>query len=385
MQAGSFAAVFAAAGLALLARRRRLAMDLAVSGTLAWVLARLVKTVVMRYRPTVLLEGVLVRGAEAVGLGFPSGHVAVASALATAASPYLSQRARQMTWGIVWLVAVARIYVGAHLPIDVVGGAALGWAIGAALHILWGAPGGRPSREVVQRALEEAGIGPVEVRPAQVDARGSAPFMVKTARGPELFVKAVGREQRNADWLFKAYRFLAFREVEDEVPFATPKQQTEHEAYLALLAEKAGVHTPPVVLATQVRDGSGLLAQQRVTGRGLDSLEADEIDDVLLRKIWNQVALLRKARIAHRDLRRANILVDEQGQPWIIDFGFAEAAASDRRLALDIAEMLASLACLVGAKRAVVTALDTLGQEAIMRALRSSLWRCMKSKSYRES
>jgi membrane-associated phospholipid phosphatase len=81
MEAGSYAAVIVAGGLALAARRRRLARDLVSGGTLAWLLARVVKTVVVRHRPTVLLEGVLVRGVEATGLGFPSGHVAVEAAL----------------------------------------------------------------------------------------------------------------------------------------------------------------------------------------------------------------------------------------------------------------------------------------------------------------
>jgi undecaprenyl-diphosphatase len=104
-------------------------------------------------------------------------------------------------------------------------------------------------------------------------------------------------------------------------------------------------------------------------GQGLESLAADEVDDELLRRIWGQVALLRKARIAHRDLRLANVLVDEQGQPWIIDFGFAEAAASDRRLALDVTELLGSLATLVGADKAVGSAIDVLGQDTVTPAL----------------
>ena len=74
---------------------------------------------------------VLIRGAEAAGLGFPSGHAAVASALATAAGPYVSQRARRVMWVAVWAVALARVYVGSHFPIDVIGGVALGWAIGS--------------------------------------------------------------------------------------------------------------------------------------------------------------------------------------------------------------------------------------------------------------
>jgi membrane-associated phospholipid phosphatase len=138
MQAGSLAAVFVAAGLALGARRPRLAADLAASGTSAWVAAKLVKQVVRRGRPEALLPGVVVYGRPQTGLGFPSGHAAVAVAMMTAASPHLSPPARAAGWSTVALVAAARMYVGAHLPLDVAGGLLLGLAVGSAVRL---APG----------------------------------------------------------------------------------------------------------------------------------------------------------------------------------------------------------------------------------------------------
>ena len=92
MQAGSLAAVFVAGGLAFAAGRRRLARDLVVSGTLAWLAAKGARLIVHRGRPSALLTDVLIR-AQASGLGFPSGHAAVAAALATATAPYLGRRA----------------------------------------------------------------------------------------------------------------------------------------------------------------------------------------------------------------------------------------------------------------------------------------------------
>ncbi|MDQ3897874.1 MAG: TIGR00374 family protein, partial [Actinomycetota bacterium] len=95
MQAGSLAAVPLAAVAALLARRPRLARDLAAAGSTAWLLARVVKELAGRGRPGSLLQGVVLRGVEAIGAGFPSGHVAVAAALATAAGPHLGRRSRR--------------------------------------------------------------------------------------------------------------------------------------------------------------------------------------------------------------------------------------------------------------------------------------------------
>jgi glycosyltransferase 2 family protein len=367
MQLGAVAAVPAVAGVALVARRPRLARDLAVSGGLAWVLARVAKELVGRARPVALIDGVVERAVN-TGLGYPSGHVAVAAAMATAAGPWLPRPARRAAWWAVWLVALGRIYAGAHLPLDVVGGAALGWAVAAATHLALGAPGGLPKAAAILEGLRAAGIEAVTVQPVGADARGSVPFVARTRAGQRWFVKAVGREQRDADLLYKLWRWVAFREVEDETPFASPKQAVEHEAYIGLLAARAGVRTPAVLTAAPTGDGHVLLVQQHVAGQTLDRLDPGQVDDRLLVAVWAEVARLRAAGIAHRDLRRANVLVDPDGQPWLLDFGFAEAAASRRRLAGDVAELLASMACLVGARRVVRSATETLGIEAVAAA-----------------
>ena len=166
MQLGALAAVPALAALALATRRPRLARDLALSGALAWVLAKLVKGLVGEARPVALLDGVVVRSFD-TGLGYPSGHVAVAAALAAAAGPWLPRRARRVAWGVVWLVALGRMYAGVHLPLDVVGGAALGWAVAAATHLAVGAPGGRPTASAIRQ-----GLGGGRDRPAQPPTGG---------------------------------------------------------------------------------------------------------------------------------------------------------------------------------------------------------------------
>ena len=140
MQAGNVAAVAVASVAALLARRARLAMALVVAGALAYAGAKVVKELVTRGRPATLVDDVEFHGAVAQGLGFVSGHAAVAAALAVVALPYLGPRARWAAAGLAVFVCVARIYVGAHLPLDVVGGAGLGLAAGAGVRLLLGRP-----------------------------------------------------------------------------------------------------------------------------------------------------------------------------------------------------------------------------------------------------
>ncbi len=368
MQIGTPGGVLVTSLAALAMRRSFVIKAVAASGMTAWVAAKGLKMVVGRGRPKDLFSGVILHGGVDSGLGYPSGHVAVGAALAASVAPYFGVTGRRMAWGAVVVVGIARMYVGAHLPLDVVGGAALGWAIGAMVHLVFGAPGGQVNSAEVTATLRAIFPDSFSVTRASVDARGSTPFFVETAGGDRFFVKAISRVNRDADVLFKAWRSLTIRGLEDESPFVTPKQQVEHEAFLALLAERAGVRTPAVLTSLTTANGSSLLVMAAVTANSLDTQDASRVTDRVLRDAWDQVAKLHSARIAHRDLRLANLLVDEDGQVSMIDFGFAEASASPRRLAQDTAELLASTATVAGPERALQAGVSVLGLDAFRSA-----------------
>ena len=151
MQFGNVATVIVVAVIALLRRRYRLAFGLALAGLAAYIAAKVVKDAIGRGRPADLLDDLHVRGAHAGGLGFVSGHAAVAFAIVTVVTMWLDRPARIVVWCLAACVAVARVYVGAHLPLDVVGGAALGIAAGAAVRLLIGARAHGQRRELPSR------------------------------------------------------------------------------------------------------------------------------------------------------------------------------------------------------------------------------------------
>jgi undecaprenyl-diphosphatase len=141
MQLGAFGAVPAAAAAAWRAGDGELAGRLLLGGTGAWALAKLVKQVVRRPRPADLLAGIRGRGRDASGLGYLSGHAAVAVALGAAALPRLGPAGRALALTAIPLVGLTRLYVGAHLPLDIAGGAALGLAADAAAALVLARPG----------------------------------------------------------------------------------------------------------------------------------------------------------------------------------------------------------------------------------------------------
>jgi undecaprenyl-diphosphatase len=140
MQLGSLAAVFVVAGVAVVLGRFRLALELLAAGLLAYLAALELKGLVARARPTELVHDVVIHGSRAQGLGFPSGHAAVSFALTMAAVPFLSGQWRKVVWLLPMTVGFARIYVGAHFPLDVAGGFAVGYTVGALVHLIGGAP-----------------------------------------------------------------------------------------------------------------------------------------------------------------------------------------------------------------------------------------------------
>ena len=202
-----------------------------------------------------------------------------------------------------------------------------------------------------------------------MDARGSSPYFGTAPDGQHLFVKALGEDQRSADLLFRIYRWAQRRDLGDERPFSTLRRGVEHEALVALAARELGVRTPRLAGFATADPNGYVLAYEAIEGRSLDRLEPAEMTDDVLAAIWEQVVLMRRHRIAHRDLRLANVFLAADGAVWMIDFGFSELAASDLLLTNDIAELLASSTLQVGAARAVAAGRAAVGPEVLGDAL----------------
>lgn len=136
MQFGSLGGGLATGGVVLVIRGRRAGIAVAGAALASWAAAKVVKSSVGRGRPGAHLTDVVVRGRPASGLGFPSGHTAVAVTTAAVASGHLGWEWSTALSAAAVVTGVARMYVGAHLPLDVIGGAGLGLAVGSAAALL---------------------------------------------------------------------------------------------------------------------------------------------------------------------------------------------------------------------------------------------------------
>jgi undecaprenyl-diphosphatase len=161
MTLGLMIAVPIVAGLAFVLRHPRAGTAIGVAGFAAYLIAKVGKDVVARGRPlTVFGDGdVIGRGAVQSGLGFPSGHAAVSTAIVCAVIPFLKTPWRWALLIVPVLVSFGRIYVGAHLPLDVVGGAAIGLLCAATYHLVISRPALRGADVEDPRATPEPALG----------------------------------------------------------------------------------------------------------------------------------------------------------------------------------------------------------------------------------
>jgi undecaprenyl-diphosphatase len=129
----------AAAAVAAVLRRWRLALACLLVSLEKLLAERIVWELVSRPRPGTSIPDAIVRGdTPTAGASFVSGHVVLVTGLAWVIAPYLGGRWRAAPWVVVAVVAFARLYLGAHAPLDVLGGLALGLVVGGLANLVVG-------------------------------------------------------------------------------------------------------------------------------------------------------------------------------------------------------------------------------------------------------
>jgi uncharacterized membrane protein YbhN (UPF0104 family) len=361
---GSLWAVGIVVVAALVARRWRLARDLAIAAFTAWLVGRVIGLMVVDQESLVKSLDTVTRLGRTPS--YPVVRLAVIVAIISAASPYLTRPTRRVGQFLVLLMALAALYLGTGLPNDVFAGIVLGWGVAAAVHLVFGSPGGRPTRAQVAAALGELGVEVGDVELLRAQARTGTVMGATDAAGA-LRVRVLGRDEADAQLLAKFWRWLFYKDGGPSLHL-TRLEDVEHEAYTHLLAERAGVRVPEVVVAGTAGPGTALIAVRDGAGTRLVDVDADAVTDGVLAELWENVGKLHGARLAHGRLNAQHVLVADD-RVSLVDFDRASAGANDMRRSADVAELLVSTATIVGDRRAVDAAMRALGPQAVADAL----------------
>ena len=350
---------------ALVARRWRLARDLAVAGVLAWVLGRLIGEFVVAKAGIADSFDAITRIDEA-SPSFPVVRLSIIVAIVCTASPYLTRPMRRVGQLFAIVVAIAVMYLGTGVPDAILAAWALGWGLAGVVHLAFGSPGGRPTRAQVTAALSELGVDATDVQLAEHQPEHGTVMVAHDDTGP-LAIRVLGRDEADAQLLARFWRFLLYKEGGGQLHL-TRLQDIEHDAFAMLLAARAGVRVPNMIVAGSAGPDTAIGAVRPLDGTRLDTLDAAAVDDATLIAVWQQVGLLHGARVAHGALSAARVVVTPDG-PGITRFEAAATAASDYQRSADVAELLASTSLLVGNDRAVAAAMLGIGSDAVVSAL----------------
>ncbi|HVU73457.1 MAG TPA: lysylphosphatidylglycerol synthase transmembrane domain-containing protein [Mycobacteriales bacterium] len=356
---GALWAVATVGTAALVARRWRLARDLAVAGLAGWLVARGLGLE--------LAEGSLRHIVRAhVTPRFPNVRLTVVVAVVAAAAPFLTRGVRRVSWLIVLLMIPSALYLGVALPRSIACAVVLGWGIAAAAHVAFGSPGGRPTMEQVRHALAAVGIDAHDIALAPVQPHEHTLVEAKDATGP-IVVAVLGRDETDARVVSKLWRFLYYKDSGPDL-YLSRQQELEHQAYVTLLARDAGVRVSTILAVGTGGPATAILAQRDVGGPALNTLTADTLTQDALVDLWSQVVKLHGARIAHGRLNTSRIRLSADG-PALVGFSFALTSAQPHECAADVAELLATTSVIVGPDRALGAALTALGPEQLADAL----------------
>ncbi len=302
-------------------------------------------------------------------------------------------RAKWLVAAPVVVLSVARLYLAVDHPSDVLVGAVLGMAVpvvafrvltpnqifpvsyrrGRTAHL---DIGGRRGEAIALALYQQLGLTLVDVQPFHLEgSAGSTPLLLRVCRGgdgeeAQLFGKLYAGAHLRSDRWYKLGRAILYGRLEDEGTFSSVRRLVEYEDYLLRVMGDAGLPVPLSYGFVEITpEREYLLVTEFLAGAvELDAAEVDNgvIDSGLavVRRMWD-------AGLAHRDIKPANVLV-RGGKVLLIDLAFATVRPSPWRQAVDLTNMMLTLALRSSPEQVYERALLLFSPDDIAEALAAS-------------
>jgi uncharacterized protein (TIRG00374 family) len=304
------------------------------------------------------------------------GYLAPVIAYVTACGMARRPRWRVAVWVVLVLDGFAVLVGGYTTPFSIALTVLIGWTVANGTVYGVGSPNVRPTGQNLLAGLRRVGFAPLTARrvrvegPRETDSDRGRGYLVTLEDGPPLDVTVVDREQQAQGFFYRAWRRLSLvGGITQRGSLLSLRQALEQEALLAYAAEAAGANTPKLIATSELGPDAVMLVYEHVDGRRLNTLDDEELTDGLLREAWTQVRALQLRRVAHRRLEGGSVHVGEAGRVFLTDLRGGEIAAGDIALRMDVAQMLTTLALRVGPERAVASAVEVLGPDAVADSL----------------
>jgi uncharacterized protein (TIRG00374 family) len=218
----------------------------------------------------------------------------------------------------------------------------------------------------VAEALSSLGVPNGGLEPAPNETWGVVRFVGREEGGGDFDVKVYGRDAFDSQLVAKAWHTLWYRDSGKAVSYSR-LQAVEHEALMSVLADRKGVRVPELLAVGSASPEISLISFRK-SGLSLSELSPEQLTDDLLVETWSQVALLHRHSMSHGSLQVQAVHASPEG-PIITELALGSLAADASDQGSDVCGLLFSLSVLVGAERAVRTAVDGLGEDRLVAAL----------------
>jgi glycosyltransferase 2 family protein len=302
---------------------------------------------------------------------FPPGALVVATAVMSTASPHLTRPFRHLGRWLIALQFCGSILVGAALPSGASGAIALGLLTAAIVHLAVGSPGGLPTASRIRLALSELGVQVDVLTEASMQSQGVVLFEGEDAAGP-LLVKVYGRDAWDAQFLAGLWRLVWYRGL-GRTARLSRIELIEHEAFVTLLAERAGVHVSSLVTAGSAGRGDALVVVRPVGVPVASRLGTADtlspLDEAAISTLWRQLHRLHDAGLSHGRIDLDRVVVTPDHTLAFGDLSSATIAGEpedDNDDTKDRAQVLALSLLAIGEEGAVANAREVLGDETLL-------------------
>lgn len=245
---------------------------------------------------------------------------------------------------------------------------AIGSAVGSGLKYALGTTTGRPSAAAIAVALSSDHDPIVAIRRVANGSSEVRRYAATASSGDRVDITVFDRDQQAADAFYRLWRRARLKaNVSRSAPLSL-EGAIERQALLIYATEDSGVLTPRLRAVIKVGPDAGVLATDHIEGTTLAEL-GDKTTDDQLRRLWDTVLRLHKHRVTHRALTDERIMLVHGPGPRevaLLEPGNGDIAATDLQFRLDLVQLIAQTALLVGADRAVEIATEKVPREGLL-------------------
>ncbi len=277
---------------------------------------------------------------------------------------------RKWLWPIAVTVVIATLVTtllsGAMTLAALAASLLIGWLVGLVFRLAFGVTTTRaPGREVAD-VLVATGLPLSRLELVDANDAGDRRYAA-TSDSRTLDVHVVDRDTFGLASGRRFLRVLRLRSGFTRAPALTLRSELEHRTLMGLVLEDLGIAAPRPVSVAEVGAFSAVIAYVEPEGTPLAEI-GDALTDAQLAAVFRLSETLHRRRVAHRALSPQNVLVDGD-RVALARLGSGDVAADDISLRIDLAQLLTTVALAVGPERAARAAIDTLGEDAVLRAV----------------